>query len=144
MPADEVLRAKFPHLLPGEVTVWRSFLTLYQTQYDRFEYDVHLGAGSLPQENTPSKYGQDFRYLTLKRADVVGWQRDQATIFEVRARGSLPLMGQLLGYRALWMRQNESARPPLMAMVCTFMQPDDQDIFEQNEIAVVIVPEVSA
>jgi len=139
MPTNEADRIKFPHLLPGETSTWRQFLLLHQTEYDRFDYDVHLGNGSLPQEEKPTVYGTDFQWLTRKRADVIGWQGSLATIFEVRPRASLPLLGQLEGYRYLWMRANKDSLPPKLILVTEFIQPDDLEIFNAHGIPVVVV-----
>jgi hypothetical protein len=161
MPAGEIDRVKFPHLLPGEVRTWRWFLRDHQNDYDRFDYDVHLGEGSLPQElppgplpavpageagasgplatAAPSVYAENFRWLTRKRADVIGWQGSQPTIFEIRPRASLPLVGQLIGYRHLWMRAHPDSEPPALILVTEFIQPDDQSIFDAEQIPVFIV-----
>lgn len=139
MAVGEQALGKYPHLLKGEVRHWRAFLRLYEREYDRFEYDVHVGAGSLPQEAQPGVYAKDFQHLTKKRIDVVGWKDGHATIFEVRERASLPLMGQLLGYRALWMRSNPTSEPPAMVMVCSICPPDDLAVMNDNDITVVRV-----
>ena len=140
MPTDEANKITFSHLLPGEIPVWRAFLRIYQNDYDRFEYDVHLGEGSLPQEAPQNIFTENFRYLTLKRADAVGFKGSLPTIFEIRSKASLPLMGQLQGYRFLWMRSRPDSAPPSLVMICNFMQPDDVDVFEAHDISVVILP----
>jgi len=132
-------RHKFAHLLPGEVAVWRRFLKRYEQQWDTFIYDVHVGKGSLPQDDPANVYVGNYNWLTRKRIDVVGWRDKRPTIFEVRARASLPLMGQLLGYKSLWMRANPDSEPPALYMICEYCQPDDQSIFEENGIFVVTV-----
>lgn len=132
---------KFPHLLPGEVTVWKSFLWSYADTQDRYIYDVHVGEGSLPQENQRTVYGDNFGWLTKKRIDVVGWRGSIPTIYEVRNRFTIPLMGQLIGYKYLWMRQNPESIPPMMIGVCTFCQPDDLDVCRAHDVRVVVVPE---
>jgi hypothetical protein len=135
---------RFPHLLPGEVTVWKSFLSLYAKDYDKFVYDVRVGEGSLPEEVPQDIYTENFRWLTRKRIDVVGWKGSVPTIFEIRGRMTLPLMGQIVGYKYLWMRQNPDSIPPMMAAVCTFCQPDDFDVFRAHDVRVVVVPEWNA
>ena len=118
MPPGEKDKIKFPHLLPGEVTTWRKFLLDHETEYDRFEYDIHLEGGSTPQEAPPDQYAENFRWLTRKRADVIGFKGKHVTIFEIRPRASLPLLGQLQGYRYLWMRQHPESEPPLYYAHC--------------------------
>ena len=139
MAIGEQERGRFPHLLPGEVRVWRAFLRSYEDRWETFVYDVHVGEGSLPQEDPSSVFAQNFKWLTKKRIDVIGWNRDQPTIFEVRARASLPLMGQLIGYKELWMRDNPTSKPPLLIMVCETCPPDDKGVMENQGISVVEV-----
>jgi hypothetical protein len=139
MAAGEQERARFPHLLEGEVRVWRKFLQQYERMWDTFEYDVHVGQGSLPQDDPANVFQQNYQWITKKRIDVVGWKDKQATIFEVRARASLPLMGQLLGYKSLWMRENPTAKPPLLMMICSECPPDDKSVMDDQGVDVVAV-----
>ena len=139
MAIGEQERHKFPHLLPGEVRVWRAFLRRYEKVWDSFVYDVHVGRGSLPQDDPKGIFQKNYQWLTKKRIDVVGWRDNHPTIFEVRSRASLPLMGQLLGYRALWMRAHPTDEPPSLFMVCESCSPDDQAVLEENDIEVITV-----
>lgn len=132
-------KIKFPHLLPGETTVWRRFLERYEDDYERYEYDVHIGLGSLPQAPAGDVWALDFNWLTRKRIDVIGYKGKRVTIFEVRARASLPLMGQLEGYQYLWMRQTGSEIAPNLVMVCEAVPADDLEVFIAHGIDVVVV-----
>ncbi len=139
MAAGEQERGRFPHLLPGEVRVWRRFLEQFETMWETFEYDVHVGQGSLAQVDPANRFQQNYSWVTKKRIDVVGWNGKKATIFEVRARASLPLMGQLIGYKELWMRANPDADPPALMMVCSECPPDDRAVMENQGIDVTAV-----
>lgn len=139
MPIGEQERNRFPHLLPGEVAVWRKFLVKYETGWEKFIYDVHVGKGSLPQADPSNRYQQNYTWVTKKRIDVVGYNGRAATIFEVRAKASLPLMGQLIGYKNLWMRENPDMAPPDLVMVCLECPPDDKVVMADNGITVVEV-----
>lgn len=140
MSTRESARIKFPHLLPGEVNVWRSYLLLYEDLFDRFQYDVHVGRGSLPEEGLNDVNTLDFNWLTRKRIDVVGWNGSQPTIFEVREHASLPLIGQLEGYRHLWMRDNPESPVPHKILVCNIARPDDIAVATDQDVTVVVVP----
>lgn len=136
MAVGEQERGRFPHLLPGEVAVWRRFLVVHEREWETFEYDVHVGQGSLPQADPANRFQGNYSWLTKKRIDVVGWNGRKATIFEVRARASLPLMGQLIGYKALWMRDNPDAEPPDLMMVCSECPPDDRAVMADQGVDV--------
>ena len=133
-------RYKFPHLLPGEVPVWREFLRRYGKRYDRFDYDVHVGRGTLPAPGQTDVYSSDYQWITKKRIDVVGWRGRAATIFEVRERASLPLVGQVTGYRELWMMDNPENDPPGMVLVCVRATPDDIYVAQNMGVDIVLVP----
>ena len=136
MPVGESKRPYFPHLLPVEVWLWRAFLIKFEEKWDRFEYDVHVGAGADLSAAPPDEFTANFTTLTQKRIDAVGWKGNTPTIFEVRERASLEMVGKLEGYGILFARQFPTVPIPTLWLVCRFASTDDLSVAALKKIAV--------
>src|SRR5579864_6135675 len=95
-------RAKYPGMQVGEILVWRRFLEDQGASYDRFDYNVRLGAGITPPESLIEPWRSASIEASKLRADAVGWRAGQPTIFEVERYAKLRAVGQVLGNRAAW------------------------------------------
>lgn len=136
MPVGESKRPTYPHLLPVEVWLWRAFLTKFEDQWDRFEYDVHVGTGADLSAAPPDEFTANFTTLTQKRIDAIGWRAKNPTIFEVRERASLEMVGKLEGYGILFARQFPTVPIPALWLICRFANPDDLAVATMKKIAV--------
>ncbi len=114
----------FPHLLPAESLLWVRFLARYGSQWDGFQYDVRVGEGHPIDPHLPDFTQDMIRKLSPKRIDVVGFVGRQPTIFEVNPHGSRTLVGALLLYEWLFMRQFPDLPPPHLVAVTGRCDPD--------------------
>lgn len=135
LPSDKK-NVYFPHLLPVEVSVWRNFISAHGHTFDRFDYDVHVGAGRRPGAPAGDVYADNFRDLTQKRIDAIGWTGTYPTIFEVRERADLQVIGKLIGYGRLWERENPMLSAPELALVCRIIGPDDRFVASDKRISI--------
>ena len=128
------LKVKYPHMLKNDVSLWESFLKLYGDYFDVFDYDVHLGEGNPVKLPALPNIVSATKSLTQKRIDAVGYRNDEVWIFEVKPDAGLSALGQLIGYRDLWIR--ERGRPDIFyqAIVTDFLGVDDKYLFELHGI----------
>ncbi len=131
--------AEFPHLLPEEVLLWRRFLAEHGPEWDRFEYDVHVGEGATPPPGSPAHHVHMIAALSQKRVDVVGWLGGQPTLFEVTPRGGRAALGALTLYADLFSETFPGTPPPHLAAVVGFVDPDIARIFTARQIRVYVV-----
>ncbi len=130
----------FPHLMPVERFFWAQFLARYGSQWDSFQYDLHVGEGRPVNPDQP-QYIQDMaRHLSLKRIDVVGWQGRQPTIFEVDPAGGRKVIGALELYRWLFQKAYPDLPAPHIAAVVQTCDPDCQRFLEAIGAQVFLVP----
>lgn len=114
----------FPHLLPAEGLIWARFLQLHGAEWDRFEYDVHVGQGHPIDPNWPDYIKRMVRKLSPQRIDVVGWKGGMPTIFEVSPRLGSATVGHLLMYRYLFTAQFPGTPRPELVAVGPRIHPD--------------------
>ena len=123
---EEMLR--FPGMLPREIVVWVEWLKAHAGEYDRFEYNTRVGTGLDPGPSYPPEIRQQAILNSQKRIDAVGYKITQITLFEVKDRAGLSAVGQLLGYRVLWLRAAPQGPTPLLRLLCATCSPDMWDV----------------
>lgn len=147
MPAlGEQFRRHFPGLIPVESQLWRIWLQDHEGDYDRFEYNVHVGEGiniaprSLEADPAlQEKIRKQFQQATQKKIDAVGFQADAMTIFEVEERPGTRALGQLLTYRELLHKQRPPTAPTTLGLVARRLGTDMRTVFERSEVKIWLV-----
>ena len=132
-------RHKYPHLIGDDKEVWNRFIERYPDRFDTVDYDVHVGSGIDAPDEPDEKSAAQWKDLTRKRIDVVGWKADFPTIIEVKKRVGLATLGQVLGYRFLYLREyTEISSVPLL-IVCSQIDKDDIDVLDHFRIQYIVV-----
>lgn len=147
MPAlGEHRRRFFPGLIPIEQALWRRWLLEHEGEFDRFEYNVHVGRGvnvpDRPVAEDPeldASLREMFRKLTQKKIDVVGHAGPQRTIFEVEERPGTRALGQMLTYRELLSDQRPPLAPDRLVLVARRLGTDMRSVFERQEVEIFLV-----
>ena len=68
----------YPHFIGEDKKVWDWFVQKYPNIFYTVDYDVHVGSGIETPEEPESKPAQQWKDLTRKRIDVIGWKNDFA------------------------------------------------------------------
>lgn len=117
-------RLKFPGLVGREVAILKAWLTLHESEYTQFQYNVRVGKGDDPGPN----YDQAIRDMAIansqKRIDAVLWRGLQPYIIEVKERATPYIVGQLMSYTILWQRDNPTSLKPILIAVVAALDPD--------------------
>lgn len=130
---------KYPHLLGEDIPVWDRFIEKYPDRFDTIDYDVHVGIGITPDKNTEDEASRQWILLTQKRIDAVGWKNNQPTIIEVKNRVGLDTLGQVLGYRFLYLREFPEILGLPILIVCAVIGPDDISVLEHFNVPFEVV-----
>jgi len=126
----------YPHMLPYDTLLWRRFLKEWGDYFERFEYDLHVGRGVTIKEPMPQEIMRAATILTQKRIDAVGYFRDETWIFEVKPDAGLSALGQLLGYKALWIRDRGLPKKLILAIVTDYLNEDMQFLMRHYGIRI--------
>lgn len=139
-------RLKFPALLPEETIVMRAWLTLHETGYDRFDYNVLLGPDQDPGPAYSQVVRDDWIRLRKLRVDAVGWNGVDstklpavvtdpaqvyavfpgaaATIIEVKRNAGATNIGQLTTYFNAWLNQFPQSIRPRLILAAAMYSPN--------------------
>lgn len=131
--------SKFPHLVGGDVAVWRAFLGRGVERYSRFAYDVRVGEGVNVSGLSPEN-ARIATALTQKRIDVVG-ERDGLVydVIEVKLSAGLGAVGQLLGYQVLFPQSFPELPLGRVILVAASVDRDTQSVLTAHDVDVVVV-----
>ena len=124
------IRSKYPHLIGEDSLIWTKFITLYPERFDTVDYDVKVGQGVDTTIIPEGKYQLYWAELTKKRIDVIGYKDNLVTIVEVKKRVGLPTLGQILGYKFLYLREYPEITSLGTLIVCSSIDQDDIDVLE--------------
>jgi hypothetical protein len=139
--ATELLsRLQFPEFAPRESALIGDFLTVHVSEYDRWSMSVRVGEGTPPNPDHLEGIQRAAAFSSRKRIDLIGWQGDQATLFEVKGRIVHHVLGQLITYRTLWLKENPDAREPRLAAIGRVIDPDVAPILADHGITVYLYP----
>lgn len=147
MPAfGEQFRPFYPGLIPVEAELWRAWCKDHESEFDAFEYNVHVGEGVNIAPRTldgdpelQRRIQEQFRQATQKKIDAVGYQRGETWIFEVEERPGTRALGQLLTYETLLPRTKPDTGPITLAIVARRLGTDMLGVFESHGIVVYLV-----
>lgn len=133
------LRHKYPHMIGEDSEVWRRFINRFPNRFDTVDYDVKVGSGVSVDSIPEQKYQSYWSQLTKKRIDVVAFKDKMVTIIEVKKKGSLFTLGQILGYKFLYKRSNPEIPLIKTLIVCASIFPDDIAILDHYGLDFIVV-----
>lgn len=130
---------KYPHMLPADVILWERFLSRYREEYDKFEYDVHVGKVKPIYPTSPVNLMKLAEAVSRKRIDVVAYKDIFRVIIEVKPYAGLSALGQLLGYEILYRREYPGPYTLMLGVVTDRLDEDMEVLFDHYNIHVWVV-----
>ncbi len=131
---------QYPGLTWVESQIARRWIERHAADYDSLDFNVRLGEGVDVGEAYDEPTRRAARLLTQKRADIVAAIGQAVDLIEVKVRIAFPVIGQLIGYRGLWLREHpETTRVRLIAIGRSVV-PDLGTIIEEQGIAIETFP----
>jgi len=126
----QALAAPFlPGHAAGEAAIVRAWLADQGPAYQRFGFNVRVGAGVTPPEDVPEFAKTFVRKTTQKRIDVVAFTDTTAALFEVKIQANLGALGQMLGYLHLWRQEFPTWPVDRYGIICHEISADTAAVF---------------
>lgn len=111
-------------MIKPEADLLTAWLRLHANDYDSVQFNVRVGHGIDPGPDVAESTRQGLIASSQRRIDALLHRGFLPTIVEVKVRGSLWAIGQLMGYRVLWQRDNPFADVAHLVMVCGSIDAD--------------------
>jgi len=119
------LRHKYPHLIGEDSNIWQRFVSKYPDKFDTVDYDIHVGKGVNTDVLSEEKDKRYWAELSKKRIDIIGYKDNLITIIEVKKRATLFTLGQVLGYRFLYLLDHPEVSSVKLFIICSTIDQDD-------------------
>jgi len=132
-------RRKYPHMSGDDIPIWERFVVNNPGRFDTVDYDWRVGVGAVPDPDWAENYQRMVTMLSQKRIDVVGWNGEKPTIIEVKSRVGLSTLGQIFGYRILFIEEFPHIEAPEILIVTGSIGVDDMRILKKSSVPVVVV-----
>jgi hypothetical protein len=129
----------YPNMKPGETEIWNRFIDKYPEKYDEVVYNLKVGQGALIPEGTEENIAQDFKELTQHKIDVVGFKGKIIDIIEVKPYAGTSAVGQVIGYRELYVKHIDQYAWPTLVIVTDLKRQDTETICEKQGIELMTV-----
>jgi len=117
--------AKYPHLSPADQAIWHPFIAENPLGFETVAYDVHVGEGADLADIELNSFAQDFKLLTQKRIDAVGYTTSTIYIIEIKPTASIIALGQAIVYTQMYRR---TYRPSAALQPTILTNHADRDI----------------
>jgi hypothetical protein len=114
----EASRLTFPGMRDTEANLMRRWLALHEHEYERFDYNVRIGAGRDPGQAYPEWVRKTAIMSSQLRMDAIAWNGTQATILELKNVAYPNGAQKLTVYGAVWWTDNAYLPRPLLMLVC--------------------------
>jgi len=132
-------RGKYPHMFPHDVAVWERFLDKFGGLYEGFYYDIMCGEECKQFPRWEEKYRRDAIILSKLRIDAVGVRGNTLDIIEVKPRGNMAAVGQLLTYMEQYQKEYNPSQSLRAVLVCGEIDPNVLPLAEKNHIVYIVV-----
>ncbi len=132
-------RYYYPHMKPYDIAIWERFIEQFPDAYDNVQYGVRVG--TVPEFVTghedPAMQKQAEIYQ--REIDVVGLKSDQIDIIELKPNASTSALGQVNGYRHLYMVAFTPPETPKAIVITDRLLPDMNFLAEQTGVQMIVV-----
>lgn len=132
-------RGKYPHMFKLDVAVWERFLDRYSELYEGFYYDVVVGKEIKGVDHLDIPYQKDAWVLSQLRIDAIGERTESTDIIEVKPRGNMAAIGQLLTYKELYIKEYSPKKHVRMILVAGEIDPNIISLTEKHKIVYISI-----
>jgi hypothetical protein len=130
---------RYTHLVPEEKELARLFIEQNPIKATTWIFDEHLGDGMDPDPTWPAWLQSMSKSLTQRRVDLIGLSPTGAHLIELKQRGNIHAIGQLLVYQSLYQKKYPTTTAVSMALVCRYMGFDLHLALVKFDIALYLV-----
>lgn len=129
----------YAHMMPEDVAIWQRFIEQFPDAYDNVSYDVKVGKAPdfVTGHEDPAMQAQANLYQ--RKIDVVGYKDDQIDIIELKPRASTSALGQVNGYRHLFMRDYSPPETPKAVVITNELLPEMGELAHAAGVTIVVV-----
>lgn len=142
---DAILsRGQIPGLNHYEDTLARAWLRDWHQLYDSVEFQAHVGGGIDCGPSFAENIRRMYRHNSQKRIDALARGPFGVTIVEIKHKLDLAQLGQLIGYRWLWVHEHNDPAEYVELIALGFECLEDvAHVMRANGVRLVLYPDAA-
>ncbi len=126
-------------MMPEDVAIWERFIEQFPDAYDSVQYDVKVGGAPDFVKDHPDEAARGQVPLYQRKIDVVGFKSEQIDIIELKPRAGTSALGQVNGYRHLYMKDFSPPETPKAIVITDTLLQDMGELSAQAGVQLVVV-----
>jgi len=126
-------------MMQDEVEIWERFIKNNPGFFITCDYDFRVGDGVALDEDWEDNIKRMATMISQKRIDVLGWVGESPTIVELKRRVGLNTLGQILGYKTLFIKDFPNIKIPELLVIAESIDEDNILVMDSFKIPVVII-----
>ena len=107
----------YPHMKPRDIEIWERFIEKYPEAYANCQYDFHVGDAPEWLKGETAKDTKNQHMLYQLKIDVLGYKDSHIDLIEVKPNAGPASIGQVLGYKMLYERDEKPLLPVFPVIV---------------------------
>ena len=124
---------------PADVLIWERFIEKYPDAYETCQYDVEVGSPPDFDTIVNPETGGDAEALYKRKIDAVCVKNGNIDIIELKPNAGPSSVGQVKGYRTLYVRDLTPARTPRAVIITDKIRRDMPYIAEEEGVEMIAV-----
>lgn len=129
----------YPHMKPRDIEIWERFIDAYPDAYIECQYDFHVGDAPAFDTTVEGIADANQHMLYQLKIDVVGYKSNSRDIIEVKPDASPASIGQLIGYRTLYVRDEKPSQNVGTVLITNVERPNMRYLCAQNGVTLYVV-----
>lgn len=122
----------------------RAWLRDWHQFFDSVEFQAHVGGGIDCGDSYPDNLRRMYRHNSQKRIDALARGPFGVTIVEIKHRLDLAQLGQLIGYRWLWVHEHGDPYEHVELVALGFTALEDvAHAMRANGVRLILYPEAA-
>lgn len=132
-------RSWYPHMMPLDVAIWERFIDEFPDAYDYVQYDVKVGKAPEFVSEHEDEAMQKQASLYQRKIDVIGFKDGEIDIIELKPNAGTAALGQVNGYRHLYMRDYSPPETPKAVVITDRLLPEMGELAHLAGVQIVVV-----
>jgi hypothetical protein len=129
----------YPNMREAETLIWERFLSAHPDAYDEVAYNVKVGEGAEIPDGTDEVIAFDFKVLTQRKIDVIGFKNNDIDIIELKPYAGTGAVGQVKAYGVLYKKTYDANASPNLIVMSDVEQRDTRTVAEAEGVKLIII-----
>lgn len=129
----------YPHMRDFEVNLIEKYILEYPRAYEEVAYSYPVGHGAPTNPIVNDETEGSVEYLYYKKIDILAKKQGKITIIEVKKKAGASAIGQVLGYRDLYILDEKLSTKPSCVILTDEASPDLLHIAKKQGVEIIVV-----